>query len=271
MLTAEAAIHRTRRDLILGLALKVLLPVALAGCFLVGPESLKLAMLFGVIGGWVALGMSSVRRSQLSAISPGLIAAGRFEEAEQQIDDAIRSFSPFSAAKLRPLHHLALLRHAQQRWQETAMLCRELLGHRPATVRGLSTPARLILTDALLEMGDVRGAYDAIAGLYRERLSLSEVLHLMLLQLDYSARIGAWTSMLENLMNKVQLAELMPTEAAARSQALLALAARKVGREDWAQWLGARARLLTDAARLMDQRPVLRELWKTDAPGAGQG
>ena len=70
-------------------------------------------------------------------------------------------------------------------------------------------------------------------------------------------------------MNKVQLAELMPTEAAARSQALLALAARKLGREDWAQWLGAaRARLLTDAARLMDQRPVLRELWKWDVPGA---
>jgi hypothetical protein len=271
MLTAEAAIHRTRRDLTLGLALKALLPIAVVGCFLVGPESLRLAMLFGVIGGWVALGFSSLRRAQLAAMSPGLIAAGRFEEAEQQIDDAIRSFSPFSAAKLRPLHHLALLRHAQRRWKETALLCRALLGHRAGAVRGLSNPARLILTDALLEMDDVRGAYDAITSLYRERLSLGEVLHLMLLQLDYSARIGAWKSMLENLMKKVELAELMPTDAAARAQALLALAAMKLGRDDWAQWLGARARLLVDAAQLMDQRPILRELWKSDVPGAGQG
>jgi hypothetical protein len=271
MLTAEAAIHRTRRDLTLGLALKALFPLALVGCFLVGPEPLRLAMLFGVIGGWVALGLSSVRRAQLAAMSPGLIAAGRFEEAEQQIDEAIRSFSPFSSAKLRPLHHLALLRHAQRRWKETALLCREFLGHRPGAVKGLSNPARLILTDALLEMGDVRGAYDAIASLYRERLSLAEVLHLMLLQLDYSARIAAWKSMLESVANKVQMAELMPADGAARAQALLALAAMKLGRDDWAQWLGARARLLADPVQLMDQRPILRELWKSDALGAEHG
>lgn len=271
MLTAEAAIHRTRRDLVLGLALKVMLPLAVASCFLVGTEPLRLAMLAGVIGGWMALGVSSVRRAQLAAVSPGLIAAGRFDEAEQQIDEAIRSFSPFSAAKLRPLHHLALLRHAQRRWQETALLCRELLGHRRAAIGPLTNPARLILTDALLEMGDVRGAYDAIATLYRERLNLGEVLHLMLLQLDYSARIEAWRSMLENLMSKVQLAELMPADAAARTQALLALAAMKAGREDWAQWLGARARLQADVTQLMDQRPILRELFNGEGSAARQG
>jgi hypothetical protein len=271
MLTAEAAIHRTRRDLTLGIALKVLMPLAVFGCFLIGPESLRLVMLFGVIGGWVVLGLSSVRRSQLVAMSPSLIAAGRFEEAEQQIDDAIRSFSPFSAAKLRPLHHLALLRHAQRRWQETALLCRELLGHRQNAVRGLSNPARLILTDALLELGDVRGAYEAMSVLHREKLTLAEILHLTLLQLDYSARIGAWKSMAENMAAKLQFVELMPTDAAASAQALLGLAARKLGREDWAKWLGDRARLLADADQLMEQRPMLRELWSTDAPGAGQG
>jgi hypothetical protein len=271
MLTAEAAIHRTRRDLTLGIALKVLMPLAVFACFLVGSESLRLFMLFGVIGGWVALGLSSVRRAQLVAMSPSLIAAGRFEEAEQQIDEAILAFSPFSAAKLRPLHHLALLRHAQRRWQETALLCRELLGHRRKVLRGLSNPARLILTDALLEMGDVRGAYDALAILHRERLSLAEILHLTVLQLDYSARIGAWKSMVENMPGKLQFVELMPTDAAAHAQALLGLAAKKLGREDWAKWLGDRARLLADVEPLMEQRPMLRELWKSDAPGAGQG
>jgi hypothetical protein len=271
MLSAEAAIHRTRRDLTLGLALKLLVPLALIGSLMIGPEPVRLALVLGVIGFWMALGLTSVRRAQLAAMSPSLIAAGRFEEAEQQIDQAIRSFSPFSAAKLRPLHHLALLRHAQRRWQETAIICRALLGQRLGTVRGLSNPARLILTDALLEMNDLRGAYESITRLYRERLSLAEVLHLMLLQLDYSARIGAWKSMFENVMGKVQMVELMPTDGAARAQAFLALAAGRLGREDWAQWLGARAHLLVDAPRLVAERPVLGELWKSDVPASGQG
>jgi hypothetical protein len=271
MLSAEAAIHRTRRDLTLGLALKLAVPLALAGSLMIGPEAVRLALVAGVIGIWMALGLSSVRGAQLAAMSPSLIAAGRFEEAEQQIDQAIRSFSPFSAAKLRPLHHLALLRHAQRRWQETAMICRAILGQRLGTVRGLSNPARLILTDALLEMNDLRGAYDAIARLYREPLSLTEVLHLTLLQLDYSARIGAWKSMLENLLTKVQFVEMMPTDGAARGQALLALAAHKTGREDWAQWLGSRARLLVDPPKLVAERPILGELWKADGPASVQG
>ena len=266
MLTAEAAIYRTRRDLTLGLALKVLVPLALLGSLMIGPEGLRLGLVLAVIGMWMALGFFSVRRAQLAAMSPSLIAAGRFEEAEQQIDQAIRSFSPFSAAKLRPLHHLALLRHAQRRWQETAMICRALLGQRLGTVRGLSNPARLILTDALLEMNDLRGAYEAIARLYREPLSLAEVLHLMLLQLDYSSRIGAWQSMLESLATKAQMSELLPTDGAARAQAFLAPAARRTGREDWAQWLGMRAQLLIDPTRLVAERPLLGELWKS-----GQG
>ena len=60
---------------------------------------------------------------------------------------------------------------------------------------------------------------------------------------------------------KVHLTELMPTPQAARSQALLALAALKTGRQDWAQWLAARAELLVDSKSLCESRPILRDLW----------
>ncbi len=266
MLSAEAAIHRTRRDLTLGLALKALLTALLAMSFMVGPESVRLGLLLGVGAIWIFLSFTSARGSRLAAESPSLIAEGRFEEAERQIDQAIRSFSLYRAAKLQPLHHLALLRHAQRRWQESALLCRAFLGQRGATARGLSNPARLILADALLELGEVRGAYEAIDRLYREPLSLADLLNLLLLQLDYSARIGAWDAMLQGFMTKVQLAELMLPDGSARANALLALAAHKRGRADWAAWLRGRAELLGDVDHLIAQRPVFKELWPDRKP-----
>jgi hypothetical protein len=67
--------------------------------------------------------------------------------------------------------------------------------------------------------------------------------------------------MLQNIMTKVQLAEIMPTQSAARAQALLGLAAKKLGRADWSDWLAKRAALLVDPAEMMTERPVLKELF----------
>jgi hypothetical protein len=63
------------------------------------------------------------------------------------------------------------------------------------------------------------------------------------------------------VMSRVQLAELMPSTIAARTQALLALAARRAGRPDLSEWLRRRAELLADPAKLCAERPALRELW----------
>ena len=100
----------------------------------------------------------------------------------------------------------------------------------------------VLMADSMLQLGDLRGAYDAMNGLYRYRLSLAEALTLQLLQLDYASRIGAWDQMLTGVATKIQLSELMPTDNAAQSQALLALAASKMGRSDLARWLRRRDR-----------------------------
>jgi hypothetical protein len=67
--------------------------------------------------------------------------------------------------------------------------------------------------------------------------------------------------MMRNTMSKIQLAELMPADAAAKAQALLALAAVKTGRLDWAEWLRRRCELLVDVNKLVVERPILKEVW----------
>ncbi len=174
----------------------------------------------------------------------------------------MRAFSLFGPVKLRALHQLAMLRHAQHRWQEAAALCRAILAQRVGVTRGLVKPSGLMLTQSLLELNDLPGVFAAISGLYTQQLSLEEVLNLLSLQLDYESRIGAWGQMFTGAATKVQMAELMPAGHAARVQALLALAALKCGRTDWADWLRGRAELLADVNTLAAERPQLWELWK---------
>jgi hypothetical protein len=270
MLSTDSAISRLRRDLTLGSLVKAtLLAGGLAAMVLLpvyAPQVHSALALLAVGVVWLVLSYNSAKTSRISADSPALIAAGEYDQAERQIEEAMTTFSLFRVVKLQALHHLALLRHAQRRWPDSARLCRELLAQRLGPVQGLSKPTRLLLADAALEMNDLKAAHEAITGLHAQRLSLAEVLNLLRIQVDYEARIGAWDRMMAGVMNKVHLAELMPGGTAARVQALLAVAAGNVGRADWRDWLRGRAELLADPSRMIEERPVLRELW-TGAEG----
>ena len=265
MLSAESAIIRLRRDLTLSTLLKGLLLGLVFATLAIMPWLMpKVDWTIGllVVGGvWAALTISSVRGSRLAADSPGLIASGEFEEAERHIDLALRSFSLFRTTKLQSLYHLAVLRHAQGRWQEAALLCQALLGHRLGALQGLNKPSRLLLADSMLELNDLHGAHNALAGLCQQQLTLNERLNLLAVQLDYEARVRAWPAMLNGIMSKVQLAELMPSVNSARTQAMLALAAQRSGRPDLCDWVRRRAELLCDASRLVRERPILAEVW----------
>jgi len=67
--------------------------------------------------------------------------------------------------------------------------------------------------------------------------------------------------MFQSIATKAQMAEMMPAQKAARVQVLLALAAKKVGRMDWADWLRRRAELLADVGELTRSRPLLWDVW----------
>jgi hypothetical protein len=266
MISAERAIKTLRRDLTISSVIKGAVFLSLVLAPTLGPKlgigvsTTSIIVAWGI--GWIFISFFNARGTYLAADSPSLIASGHFDEAEQEIERVIRSFWLFRRVKLLSLHHLAVLRHAQREWRESALLSRALLGQKLTTLPGVARTTRLMLADSLLELGDLPGAYEALYSLYSQKLSLVEAMNLLVVQLDYESRIGAWQAMFHNLPSKIQLAELMPAASAARTQAMLALAATHVGRADWADWLRRRAELLTDANELTAQRPILKQLWK---------
>jgi hypothetical protein len=266
MISAEHAISKLRRDLTVGAFIKGVMISVMIGALIVGPlvgARTDVLLVMAVLGiTWMAWGFRSFRETTRTAQFPSLIATGQFDVAEDQIERMLRAFSPFKNVKLLGVHHLAMLRHAQRRWQDTAMLCRALLRQRLGSLSGLNKTSRLILADALLEMNDVAGAYEAITRLYDQHLTLGEAMNLLSIQLDYESRIGAWDAMMRHLPAKVQLAEVMIPPSSARTQALLALAAKKTGRMDWSDWLRKRVELIADPKQLCAQRPLLWEVWQ---------
>ncbi|HEX3356213.1 MAG TPA: hypothetical protein VHS31_04450 [Tepidisphaeraceae bacterium] len=266
MLPADYAISRCRRDLTLAALIRYALMAGALFCLVIGPLitggmlSSVILVAIGVL--WITLTLRSARGSQMAHLSSSMIAAGQWDQAEKQIEQSLRSFSLFRSNKLLTLHHLALLRHAQNRYPESATICRALLGQRLGSLSGLNKSSRLMLADALLEMGDVRGAYDAFIRLHEQTLTLGEAVQLLVTEMDYASRIGAWDHILTSVMAKVQLAELMPAQNAAAVQAILALAAKKTGRTDLSHWLRRRVELLVDKDQLLAQRPVLKELFE---------
>jgi hypothetical protein len=265
MIPVELAINRFRRDLTIAALLRGGLLMAAVVCVVAEP-------IFGIHQDWMlflmivagiraALSYRSVQGTRMAADSPSLIAAGEFDQAESHIDAALRSFSLFRTAKIVSLHHLALLRHAQRRWRESAQLSQAVLSQGLRAMKGLQRASLLVLTDSMIQLGDMPGAYAAMNSLQRCRLSLNETLTLQLLQLDYSWRIGGWEAMLQGIGGKVQMSELMSPINAARSQALLALAAYKLNRIDLARWLRRRAELLAEPGEISGGRKPLDEMF----------
>jgi len=265
MLPAQTAISRARRGITLGLVVRGLLwlaaiaSVASAPLLKGGPD-FRLALL--VVGAvWVMLAMRSARLDRLNADLPQLLAGGHFDAAEQQIDRTLRAFSLFRPGKLQALHQLSVLRMAQGRFDDVAVICRELLSHRLAGLAGVSRSTGLMLAQASLEIGDLASAGAAIATVRQGQPSLAELMQLLVLELDYQSRQSHWQAMLDGFMSKAQLAEVMPSGPSARVQGLLALAAMKCGRDDVALWLRRRAELLADPADLVSRQPALAEVW----------
>jgi len=71
----------------------------------------------------------------------------------------------------------------------------------------------------------------------RDQLSLSEMLKFQSLEVEYCTNISAWDVVMDHVMNRVQLAELMPAVPSGRTQAMIALAALKRGRNELSNWL----------------------------------
>ena len=270
-IATDRAISQSKRQILLGRTVHWGLLVVAVGSMaasplIAGADQSRVAAIVGFLplaaaGVWLVLGAVSARTAAITIDVPVAVAAGLYGLAEDRVARAVGSFCLFRAPRLIGLHQLASLRSAQDRPAETAALCRAVLNRPGAAAAGLFNGTSLLLADAGLKLNDLPTVHNCLARLWGHRVNLAESLKLLELQLDYQSRTGAWSTMAEGLEHKVEMAELMPAESAAGSQALLALAARRMGRPAWAEWLGRRADLLADRAELIKRRPALAELW----------
>lgn len=265
MMSAESAISKARWDRFRSIAVRTVLIVAAVGFIFYGTAGpIIIGAIFLI---WIFAGIRNAQGARTAMHWPILIANGRYDEAEREIEEALASFSTLRTVKLLGLHYLAMLRHAQRRFGDSAKLSRAVLGQRRGAIAGVSRQSQLVLADSLLELGDLSGASAAINGLFNQRLSLAEAINLLRIDLDYLYQVGAWSQMIREVDKKVEMAELMPSASAARTLALLAVAAKRTGEVKWEAFLRRRVELIADVQELTTWRPGLAELW--NPPGVG--
>lgn len=204
----------------------------------------------GVLGavvlviGWALLNRSgaSVARAlpQVTAVAEQHPGAGEAALAEMLSKRLLPRW-----VRLMLYHRLALLRHRQQRYGESASLAQCLLtAERPGPMGRHRANLLLLLVEARLELRDAAGAWMALHALASTPVSLSEALQRMALRARYEVMVGQDEAALHLVEQKMRLAELMPGPQCGAFHALLATAAHRTGRtEDHRQWW-ARVELL---------------------------
>jgi hypothetical protein len=263
MIHVEQAIRRVNRAMVLMWALHALLACAVGAALIVGTilqlPSILLAAIPCIL--WVLLAVNGYRETHNAMRWPMLIASGELVKAEQEIESAIHGFSVLRSVKLMSLHHLAVLRMAQRNWSDAARLSKALQRYRLGRDGSLTRASLLVLAATATRVGQLRDAYEALQRLRAVPLTLDEQLSLLHAESAYLARIGAWETLCYRIDAKAKMAELMPSEAAAQTQALLALAAKRTGRDQWAGYLMKRCELLAEPAKLVGEEPLLGEVW----------
>jgi len=231
--------------------------------FEAGGSEVSLIAAVVVIGGWIGMSLVSAK---VTRDLPELTAMVDRDPAvaEDALVELLERKPLLRWLRLLLYHRLAAVRHHQQRFAETVMICRGVLAY----PLGPAEPARahllLLLTESSLAIGDLYGAYHALAGLAHTKLSLTEALQRLALQTRYETMIGADDAALWALDHKLSLAELMPAAQCGSMHALLARSADRAGRDDLAGRLWSRAELLCTPPHLDAMR---RGAWGTAIVG----
>lgn len=208
---------------------------------------------------WTFLALRSVRVLGQVREGWGALQAGRPDLAESRARKVLASQILLRPATLSALVVLASA-WRKVRPAEAAQISAFVLTRRERLLVGDRISVQMLLAESLLALGRVEGARAAMLPLYTGRLSLTDSLKLLLLQLRTEARLGAYRSMLDRIEAKVDMADLMSPQEGALTLALLWLAATRVGLVQWTRWLGRRVMLMADWAELCRSECTLKEL-----------
>lgn len=201
-----------------------------------------------VLGLWLWVSVSTARVAR-SLTSFSQLMASEHGKAEAALNEMLQVRPVMRWARHLSYHRLAGLRHLQRRFNETAAICLCLLNQ---PLKGPAAAARphllLMLAEAQLEVGNLPGAYHALAHLQQTRLGLAQSLQRLAIQTRYELAVGAYDHTMYRARAKVELAELMPAKHCAAMHAMLATAAEQSGQTRQSAWLWERTRLLAEPA-----------------------
>ena len=237
------------RDLWIDSAIRwaALVGVVLAAGYLIvnnlTESTLGLAVILLMVFGWISINTISatIWRSlphitELIGHSPGA--------AEALLAEHLKRRPLVRWIRLTLYHRLAAIRHRQQRFHESAVICQSLLNQNMGPARRQRGTLLLMLLEAQLHIGSLPGAYAALLQLHGQRLSLVESLQRLALQTRYEVLAGHDAAALSGVRQKLLLAELMPAEHCGAMHAMLTTSATRAGKSDLADWLWSRTKLL---------------------------
>lgn len=151
--------------------------------------------------------------------------------------------------RIQLYHRLALLRHYQMRFDESAAIAHALLSRPLGPSERYRPQLLLLIVEASLLQNNLGGAYPALVELSRRKLTLIESLQHLSLLTRYEVAGGYDGLALVGLPGKIELAQMMPANQCGSMHAMLAIAAKRQGDERLFDWLYRRAELLCDPAQ----------------------
>jgi len=257
-------LRRLRRDLSVTRSLRLLSFLALMAVVVSSsqlPSPMNKRVFFGVFIGtlilWAFTMMQAARFGQQLRTASTLLNIGRLEDAEVWLQRVLKQFSWSTQVKTMAAQHYAALFFRRDAHEQVVQICQELLKERMAHIENVWVNTRLMLADSLLLLGQVPAAYDAIRPLYDSPLSLVDRMRLLPIQLRYELGADYATAAVQNLPEKVELAELLDSPRASLVHALLAEACRRLGMAEEQTFLAERAWLYYDVDQLTSRYPVI--------------
>ncbi len=203
-----------------------------------------------IIGVWLGVTLINAQVAQSVERITRSIEMGLVADAERMIASGLGRYPLHPSLRLTLYHRLAVLRHRQGRFAETAMITHALLTHRLGKIELLRSHLLLMLLESQLVGGQMMGAYMTMMELHRRRLSLTETMHLLPLQTRYELMCGHDQAVLAQCDRKIAVAELMPAPQAGLVHQWIGIAAQRQGREKLADFCQRRAALLCDPDQL---------------------
>lgn len=212
-----------------------------------------IVMMVAAIVGWMMLNILSARTHREVMDMAGLIELDS-DAAERYLVKLMRRRPLMRWVRLLLYHRMALLRHAQGQYEESADICRTLIERPMGQAERVRANTLLTLLHARLQLEDYSGAYEAIQHLQVSPMSLMERMTLLSLQTRYELGIEAYAQAVSGAWEKVQMSELMPPVLCGSLHVMLGRAAAEVGDEQMADWMDRRAALLLTPEQLEDAR-----------------